>query len=187
MGEGHVVGIFLAAEAQAPLASVPQVCAEPGRGLEGDRYWLGQGTFWKRQPDHEVTLIETEALEALATETGITLKPGDSRRNIATRGVRLNDLVNRVFRLGEATLMGIRLCEPCGHLERLTGQTLRPGLVGRGGLRAGILTGGMIRVGDAIEVEPDPEALRKSYERTQHLIENNGATSLEPSILQKTG
>ena len=158
MGEGRVVGIFVVAEATAPLASVSEVRAEPGRGLEGDRYWLGQGTFWKQQPDYEVTLIETEAIEALAAETGVSLQPRDARRNLATRGVRLNDLVNRVFRVGEATLVGIRLCEPCGHLERLTGQTLRPGLVGRGGLRAGIVTGGLIRVGDAIEVEQEPQS-----------------------------
>jgi hypothetical protein len=160
MGEGRVVGIFIGPEAKAPLASVGEVQAELGRGLEGDRYWLGQGTFWKRAPDREVTLIEAEALEALEGETGVMLQPNEARRNLATRGVRLNALVDRSFRVGEATLMGIRLCEPCGHLERLTGRTLRPGLVGRGGLRASIVTGGVIRVGDAIEaieIEGDGE------------------------------
>ena len=73
MAEGRVVGIFVSSEARAPLGPVPGVHAEPGRGLKGDRYWLGQGTFWKREPDYEVPLIETEALEA--TETGVTLKP----------------------------------------------------------------------------------------------------------------
>lgn len=187
MAEGCVVGIFVGEEAQAPLASVPEVRAEPGRGLKGDRYWLGQGTFWKQQPDYEVTLIEAEALEAFTAETGITLEAREVRRNIATRGVRLNALVNRYFRVGDAMLMGIRLCEPCGHLERLTGRTLRPGLVGRGGLRAGIVTGGVIRVGDSIGVERDPEASRRYNERTQHLAENKGSSSWEPSILQRTG
>jgi MOSC domain-containing protein YiiM len=157
MDEGRVAGIFVGGEAQAPLASVHEIRAEPGRGLQGDRYWLGQGTFWKPRPDHEVTLIETEALEALAAETGITVEPREARRNLATRGMRLNALVNRVFRVGEATLIGIRLCEPCGHLDRLTKQTLRPALAGRGGLRAGILAGGLIRVGDAIEVADEPQ------------------------------
>ena len=157
MSEGRVVGIFVGAEATAPLASVSEIRAERGRGLEGDRYWLGQGTFWKRQPAYEVTLIETEALEDLAKETGVCVEPLSARRNLATRGVRLNALVNRAFRVGEATLMGIRLCEPCDHLERLTGRTLRPALTGRGGLRAGIVTGGLIRVGDAIEVEPEAQ------------------------------
>jgi len=155
---GIVAGIFVGREAREPLTSVAQVRAEAGRGLEGDRYWSGQGTFWKPKPDHEVTLIETESLEALAAEAGVRLDPRDARRNLATRGVRLNDLVGRRFRVGEATLMGIRLCEPCAHLERLTGRTLRPALEGHGGLRAGIVTGGMIRVGDAISVEAESPA-----------------------------
>jgi hypothetical protein len=173
MSEGRVVGIFVVAEATAPLASVSEVRAEPGRGLQGDRYWLGQGTFWKREPDYEVTLIESEALEALAAETGTKVEPREARRNLATRGVRLNDLVNRCFRVGEATLVGIRLCEPCGHLERLTGQTLRPALLGRGGLRAGIVTGGLIRVGDAIEVESEPETVAVSDSRCEREMEIN--------------
>ncbi|HEY6290576.1 MAG TPA: MOSC domain-containing protein [Terriglobia bacterium] len=155
MPDGRVAGIFVGAEARAPLNSVQEVQAEAGRGLQGDRYWTGQGTFWKPKPDHEVTLIETESLEALEAEAGVRLDPRDARRNLATRGVRLNDLVGQRFRVGEAILIGIRLCEPCGHLERLTGQNLRPALEGRGGLRAGIVTGGLIRVGDAISVEAE--------------------------------
>lgn len=150
MGEGQVVGIFMAAEAATPLIAAGEVRAEPGRGLEGDRYWARQGTFWKPKPDFELTLIEVESLEALRAETGVLLEPWEARRNLATRGVRLNDLVNRQFSVGEVTLAGIRLCEPCGHLERLTGRTLRPFLEGRGGLRAAIVTGGTIRVGDPI-------------------------------------
>lgn len=157
MSEGRVEGIFVGASAAATLDAVREAYAERGRGLVGDRYWSGGGTFWKPLADREITLIETEALEALAAETGVTLEPRDARRNVATRGVRLNDLVNRRFRVGDATLLGIRLCEPCGHLERLTAKTLRPALAGHGGLRAAILTGGVIRVGDAVEVERDSE------------------------------
>jgi MOSC domain-containing protein YiiM len=152
---GQVVGIYVGAEARGPLASVDEVRAEPGRGLEGDRYWKRQGTFWKPIADREVTLIESEALEAVAAEAGVTLEARDARRNLATRGVRLNDLVNRRFRVGGTTLLGVRLCEPCGHLEELTGRRLRAFFAGRGGLRAGILTGGVIRVGDVIEVEAE--------------------------------
>ncbi|HUI40433.1 MAG TPA: MOSC domain-containing protein [Terriglobia bacterium] len=153
MAEGWVMGVYIGTEARAPLASVTEVRAEAGRGLEGDRYWSGKGTFWKPLSDREVTLIETEVLEALAANTGITLEPRDARRNLATRGVRLNALVNRRFRVGEALLLGIRLCEPCGHLEELTGQSLRPHLFGCGGLRAAIQSSGLIRVGDTISVE----------------------------------
>ena len=153
--DGRVVGIYLGPEARGPLASVGEVRAEPGRGLEGDRYWKRQGTFWKPGPDREVTLVESEVLESLAAEAGIVIEGYEARRNLATRGVRLNNLVNRRFRVGEVTLVGIRLCEPCGHLEQLTGRRLRTSLAGRGGLRAGIVTGGVIRVGDRIEVEPE--------------------------------
>jgi len=177
MSGGRVVGIFVGPEAKAPLASVAEVRAEPGRGLEGDRYWLGQGTFWKREPDYEVTLIETEALETLAVETGVMLEPCEARRNLATRGVRLNALVNRQFRVGEATLLGIRLCEPCGHLERLTGKTLRPGLASRGGLRASIVTGGVIRRGDAIEVERESRGQAVGPSKSACELETSGVVS----------
>ena len=160
--EGRVEGIFIGASAAAPLEPVREVRAEQGRGLVGDRYWSRQGTFWKPLGDREVTLIEMESLEALAAEAGINLPPRDARRNVATRGVRLNDLVDRRFRAGDAILLGIRLCEPCGHLERLTGQTLRPALNGRGGLRAAILVSGAIRVGDRIETTGELESASAS-------------------------
>jgi MOSC domain-containing protein YiiM len=152
---GQVIGVYVGGEARGPLVSVDEVRAEPGRGLEGDRYWKRQGTFWKAAADREVTLIESEVLESLAAEAGITIEGRDARRNLATRGVRLNELVNRRFRVGEVTLAGIRLCEPCSHLEQLAGRPLRPLLAGRGGLRAGIVTGGVIRVGDAIQIEAE--------------------------------
>lgn len=88
----------------------------------------------------------------------MALEPADTRRNLVTRGVRLNELVGRRFRVGEVTLKGVRLCETCGHLEQLAGTKLRPFLAGRAGLRAGIVIGGVIRVGDAIQVEPERDA-----------------------------
>jgi MOSC domain-containing protein YiiM len=157
MAQGRVFGVFVGPQARAPLAAVREVRAEPGRGLEGDRYWARQGTFWKPIPDREVTLIEVEVLEALGRESGVELEPRDARRNIATRGVRLNDLVGRRFRVGEVVLEGIRLCEPCSHLESLTGRKLRPLLNGHGGLRARIIAGGVIHVGDSIEAEAQLE------------------------------
>ncbi len=81
----------------------------------------------------------------------VALDAGDSRRNIATRGVPLNQLVGREFTVGAISLKGIRLCEPCGHLEGLTREGVRAGLVHRGGLRAQILTGGVIRPGDPVQ------------------------------------
>jgi MOSC domain-containing protein YiiM len=158
MADGQLIGVYVAVEARAPLRAVPEVRAEPGRGLEGDRYWARQGTLWKPEPDREVTLIELESFEALAREAGVALEPADARRNLVTRGVRLNELVGRRFRVGEVTLKGVRLCGPCGHLEQLAGTKLRAFLAGRAGLRAGIVIGGVMRVGDAIQAEPERDA-----------------------------
>lgn len=126
--------------------------ALPGRGLEGDRYFLRTGTYsGKNGADREITFIEVEALEALRRDYGVTLEPGETRRNVATRGVPLNHLVGRVFRVGRTTARGLRLCEPCSRMEKLAGKRVRPGLVHRGGLRAQILTEGWIRVGDEVD------------------------------------
>ncbi len=134
------------------MSAVNQARAVPGKGLEGDRYCLGTGTYSdKPGPAREVTLIESEALEALKRDYQIELEPGNSRRNIVTRGFPLNHLVDREFRVGEVKLKGIRLCEPCSHLEELSQQGVRQGLIHRGGLRAQVLSAGIIRVGDAVE------------------------------------
>jgi MOSC domain-containing protein YiiM len=152
MWKGTVVAIYIAPIAEAPTVSVNQVRAVPGRGLEGDRYFQQNGTYSDSPgPAREATLIEIEAIEALKRDHRIELGLGDSRRNIVTRGVPLNHLVGRVFRVGEVTLHGIRLCEPCSHLEGLTQHGVLAGLVHRGGLRAQILAEGIIRAGDVVE------------------------------------
>lgn len=123
-----------------------------GKGLEGDRYFNQVGTYSNRSgTGREVTLIEIEAIEALKRDYDIELRPGESRRNIVTRGVPLNHLLGREFKVGEARLRGARLCEPCSHLQKLTQQGVMRGLIHRGGLRAEILTGGVIRVDDVID------------------------------------
>src|SRR5437667_12740638 len=151
MFEGRLVGIFTAPRKQADLQAVDEVEAVAGRGIRGDRYFQQQGTFTKPDsPDREVTLIEIEALEALTRETEITLRPGEARRNLVTRGVPLNHLVGREFLVGDVLLRGIRLCEPCGHLEKLTVGGVQCGLCHRGGLRAQVVKSGTLHAGDAI-------------------------------------
>jgi len=152
MWKGQVVAIFVAPEAELPMKSVNEVKAVPGKGLEGDRYFNAKGTYSHRTgPDREVTLIELEAIEAVRRDYDIPLEPHETRRNIVTKGVALNHLVGKTFKIGEVLLKGIRLCEPCQHFEKLAN---KPGalkaLVHRGGLRAQILTEGVIRVGDPI-------------------------------------
>ena len=150
MCSGKVESIHIAPTAKAPTQPIAEVEAIPGAGLVGDRYFLKQGTFFKPEPDFELTLIEAEALEAAYRDYKAKLDAGDARRNIVTRNVALNHLVGREFQIGSVKIRGIRLCEPCGHLESLTGLPVIKSLRHRGGLRAQILTQGMIRVGDAI-------------------------------------
>ena len=150
MWTGTVESIHIASAATRPTQAVDQVQAIPGAGLEGDRYAQQQGTFSKPEPDFELTLIEVEAIDALKREYGVELAPGEARRNLVTRGVPLNHLVGREFTVGEVKVRGIRLCEPCSHLQALTERPVIKGLLHRGGLRAQILTEGVIRVGDRV-------------------------------------
>ena len=152
MFEGTVDSIHIAPVASEPTVSVEQAHAVPGKGLEGDRYFKREGTYSDRHgPDREITLIEIEAIQALERDHNLNINPGDARRNIVTSGVALNHLVGLDFNVGQVTLRGLRLCEPCAHLAGLTQEKVLPGLVHRGGLRAQILTEGVIRPGDTIQ------------------------------------
>jgi MOSC domain-containing protein YiiM len=152
MQEGILEEIFIAAKKGQPVQSVDQVHAIPGRGLEGDRYFLEPGaTPQDKKIDRQITLIEVEAVDALCQEQGIAVSAADIRRNLVLRGTQLNRLVDKKFKVGEVTLRGIRLCEPCQYLANSTQPQVLPGLLHRGGLRAEILTDGMIRVGDILE------------------------------------
>ncbi len=150
---GTVTDIHTTPSAGAAPTHVDQVNAVAGRGLEGDRYYAHLGTYSDTPGSgREVTLIAAEEIEALARDTGIQLEPGQSRRNITTRGVALNDLVDREFIVGEVTLRGTRLCEPCDYLQKTMGKPgALKGLVHRAGLRCDIVSGGTIRVGDEVK------------------------------------
>ncbi len=131
-----------------------EVRAVPDKGLEGDRYFSRTGTFspTRPSPDFEITFIEQEQIEAFARESQLPFTSLHARRNIVTEGVRLNDLVGREFHVGEVRIRGIRLCEPCNYLAKISfPETLR-GLVHKGGLRARVLSEGLIRTGDAIRL-----------------------------------
>lgn len=134
------------------MQAVEAARAVPGRGLEGDRYFAGTGTFSppERKPDHELTLIESEAIAAFRDESGLGFTAAHARRNVVTAGVRLNDLVGVVFAIGAVRIRGVRFCEPCNYLAQTTYPEVLRGLVHRGGLRAQILTAGTLRIGDPI-------------------------------------
>jgi MOSC domain-containing protein YiiM len=148
---GELVEILTASKEGAPIESRSEALAVAGVGLEGDRYAAGVGTFSKGDAGRQVTLVAVEALDELEREHGLRVTPAETRRNLATRGVPLNDLVGQTFRVGGAVLVGVRLCEPCGYLEETTGKPLKTAAMGRMGLRADIVEGGPIRLGDRIE------------------------------------
>ena len=154
MSQGTVVSINIAHAGGEPMESLGEARAVVGRGLEGDRYFEKQGSFSNNPgTGREVTLIESEAIDALERDYDVSLEYKDARRNIVTRGVALNHLVGKEFRVGDVAMRGVRLNEPCNHLASLTNEKVKPGLVHRGGLRAEILNDGIIRVGDAVEAK----------------------------------
>jgi MOSC domain-containing protein YiiM len=152
---GQVEVIALAERATGPMRLVDQARALAGHGLEGDRYAAKAGTFTPRtgapSRGYDLTLIEAEVLDALQLPEGRRLGYAEARRNLVTRGIDLNALVGRRFRVGEVECAGQRLCEPCAHLERFTTKGVLRGLIHRGGLRADVLTGGNIHIGTVIE------------------------------------
>jgi MOSC domain-containing protein YiiM len=143
--KGTVELIVIAKERERPVETIQEAEAIAGRGLTGDRYADGEGTFSNPYGlGHELTLIEAEEAERIG------LAPADARRNLVTRGIDLNALVGKTFKVGDITCAGRRLCEPCAHLQRLTEPGVLRKLAHKGGLRADILEGGRIAVGDEI-------------------------------------
>jgi len=152
---GKIAFIQIAPTATEKLVSVHEVRAVAGQGLEGVRYFKNIGTY-SNLPGRgrQITLIELESVEALKRDFKIQLDPAQTRRNVVTRNVPLNHLVGQKFRLGrEVMLEGVRLCEPCEHLEKLSLEGVLESLLHRGGLRADIVSSGIIRVGDAVTPE----------------------------------
>ncbi|WP_369137238.1 MOSC domain-containing protein [Modestobacter versicolor] len=145
--------------AAAPMERVPTARLLAGRGLEGDRYALGGGT-WAQYPDLEkqLTLVDREDVAAVAAEVGVPLRTGDTRRNLVTTGVDLPSLVGRWFAVGDALLFGMKRCPPCAHLERLTGARLVKAMVRRGGVNAAVFGGAVVAEGDAVRLVDDAEA-----------------------------
>jgi steroid delta-isomerase-like uncharacterized protein len=175
MTTARVESIHIATTAGATMQAVESVSALVGQGLEGDRYFGKCGTFSATPGSvRDVTLIEAEAVEALNAKLGADFEPGEMRRNVVTRGVALNHLMNREFRIGEVKLRGTSLCQPCAYLEGLTQVGVKAAMQHRAGLRAQILTGGTLRVGDRIVPLDDPlgrnkDLIRRFYDEMWNL------------------
>ncbi len=170
MWKGSIVSIYIAPESKAPMESCEEARAVPGKGLVSDRYSAMRGTYSSIPGSgRQLTLIESEAIEAAAVKLASKFEAGDSRRNLVTRNVPLNHLVGQDFRVGEVIVRGIRLCEPCAYLEGLTQAGVQNALLHRGGLRAEILSEGNIHVGDLVApldsvVERNKQLIRRYYE-----------------------
>jgi MOSC domain-containing protein YiiM len=148
--KGNVISLYIAPEPASPMLSVPWVRAFADRGLEGDRFFRESWTAAKR-PDKAVSLIEEEVLEMAAAEQQIKISGDKTRRNIITRGVPLIDLLDREFVIGKVIMRGIRLFEPCAHLEKVSKLSgIFRALENRSGLKAAILSDGVIHAGDPI-------------------------------------
>ncbi len=149
---GKLLAIGIATEKELPLRSVDSIAATAGWGLTGDRYAEGKGVgqHGPARPDQEITLIEQEAITAAGQVYKLSFTHLDTRRNLLTAGVPLNHLVGKTFTVGEVLLRGIELCEPCGHLEKLTCVGIKKSLIHRGGLRAQVVRSGVLRVGDPV-------------------------------------
>ena len=155
MNAGEVLEIWIAPDAGAEMISRESVQAIAGCGLEGDRYrrsgsWSQDGG----KSDQELTLIEKEQLDWFEEDQGVDFPSSQTRRNLLTLGISLNDLVGQRLRIGQVELEGMRLCEPCATLQKRTGLPVLPAMVGRSGLNCRIVRGGEIRVGDSIHPIP---------------------------------
>lgn len=148
-GAGVVEALAVAAVKEGPVTLLDRVEAFAGSGLAGDRYTVGAGTFPSPGDGAALTLIAAEVLESFSP----SLAPDEHRRNVVTRGVELDALIGRRFRVGAVLCEGRRAAEPCAHLERIAGRPVLRALVHRGGLRADILEGGTMSVGDAVVPE----------------------------------
>jgi hypothetical protein len=154
MEKGEVVHIFIAPDKGLPIEEVQMVEAIADKGLFGDRYSTQQGSWSNSKMDviRHVTLIEIEAINAANEEFGTNFTPKDTRRNMVTKGIDLNALVNSVFKVGPVRILGVELCDPCDRPSVLSGvKGFKEAFDSRGGVRGRVLNDGYIIIGDPVE------------------------------------
>ena len=152
--KGNIFDIFIADVAGEKMQSISTATLIAGKGIEGDRYFSGKGTFsekLKGKPSVELSLIEKEEIDRFNNTQKQYNKYGDFRRNIITEGIRLNGYLGKEFKVGNVILKGIRLCEPCSHLAETVNSLVLPHIIGFCGLRAQIISGGLISQGGIID------------------------------------
>lgn len=150
-----VIALNIAGSANTIMTGLDRIELVAGKGVVGDRYYKETGTFSEilsGLPDKELTLIESEKIDAFNEEFGFSYTYGDFRRNIVTQGISLNDLAGKAITIAGVRLYGVRLCEPCAHLAGLLTSEIMPALVHKTGLRAQIVKSGFIQIGDKLQV-----------------------------------
>ena len=146
ISEGHnYFGHHGRAPDDYPLVEVPQIECVAGRGIRGDRFYDYRDNY-----KGQITFFSFEIFERLAQHFGLTEKsPGAVRRNVVVSGVELNDLIGEEFSIQGVRLRGTAHCKPCYWLDQAIAPGAEKFLEGKGGLRAQILSDGVIAVGDA--------------------------------------
>jgi MOSC domain-containing protein YiiM len=154
---GHIAAIFVAPTRHVEQLAVEAVQLKAGKGVVGDRFFgLSQ-----KVPGRNLTLVEAEAIEEFNRHYGQSIELSATRRNFLTRGIRLNELVGKIFLVGDVLCSGIELCEPCRVLARqlpqdsLTKTQIIRAFTNKGGLRADVLSDGIVRLGDCCGVVDD--------------------------------
>lgn len=187
---GTVEAIYISPYAGKPMLSLSKAAAIAGRGLEGDRYLKDTGYYSGRplaDGGRQITLFEAEEIDRLRKECGIRLDPAESRRNVLTRSIGVNGLIGKTFRIGEILCEGTAICEPCTYLEKLTGKSVMRPLVHRGGLRARIVSGGILRVGDEITPAHAQPVEELEQPRARGAQGPETASSSDPEEVQADG
>jgi len=152
MDQARVVEIFIGPDEGGPVSTQETVTAVAGAGLEGDRYFQGDKPPEQRDPTEEITLVGIEGIRAAAEESGLDITPADIRRNIVTEGVDIQELIGKKFWVGDVQIEGLEDNPACAHLQKLAGKQLLKPMVRRGGIRGRIVSGGVIKRGDAIRL-----------------------------------
>ncbi len=144
----EVLKLGVAENSNQKIKEVKTINVLANKGIIGDRHFQEIN-----DPYNQISLIESESIDNYNIKFGLNISYIDFRRNVITKGVRLNDLVGKKFKVGDVALVGIDLCRPCKHLsENLNQNNIIKEFLRNGGLRCQILSSAKINVGDQIQL-----------------------------------
>ena len=131
-----------------PIKEVDSIDVLANQGVVGDRHFKEFN-----DPYNQLSLIESENIDHYNIRFGLSIPYIDFRRNVVTKGIKLNELIGKKILVGNVELEGIDLCRPCRHLTEVLGQdNILKEFLRKGGLRCQVLSSSSIKVGDKIKV-----------------------------------